>query len=927
MKRTIIPILFGLILAISCSSPKIEVIATSCENRISPVGMPRNGFRLGWKMASSQRGVTQTAFQILLADNKNILKEGQAVWNSGKITSDQSVLVTYTGPELKSGTRYFWKVKVWDNYGNESAWSAVAGFITELGSPEDWQGAQWIAYDQLDSSKRIVPGIHLPGGNKDWKKVESGFHVLPLLRSNFEVKRKVKQALVFVCGLGHYDLHLNGQKVGNSILAPGWTDYDDYAFYNTYDITKELQPGTNAFGVMLGNGFFNIPNSRYRKLMTAYGNPQLILKLQMVYADGTEETIVSDNSWKVAPGPITYSSIYGGETYNALLEQAGWDEVDFDDANWQNALEVKSCVHELRPELDYPVEITQKLKVKTITPIESEDGYYLYDFGQNASGVITVSVQGQKGDTIYFYPAELKTEENRAEQSAMGRHFYFTYILKGDEVETWTPQFTYTGFRYVEVRGAHPASEQINSNLPEIIDLKLDHLHNVAPRLGHFKTSDELFCRIDTLIDWAIRSNYVSLLTDCPHREKLGWLEQLYLMGGSVHYNYDLFQTYNKQIDDMIAAQTPEGLVPDIAPEYVEFWEWFRDSPEWGSACIQVPYLMYKWYGDKKIIERSWNMMGRYAEYLRDTTVNQIVDHGLGDWYDLGPERPGIAQLTPRSLTGTAIYFSDVKLLSEMAEILGKSDEQQKYAFWADEIKVAFNQHFLNPETNIYSTGSQTAISMPLVLEIVDEKDKAAIYQTLVESIEKDNKALTAGDVGFHYLVKALQDNGGAQLLYEMNARDDVPGYGYQLKKGATALTESWAALPIVSNNHLMLGHLMEWFYSGLGGIDQTPNSIAFSQLKIAPQMVGNIDAAQTSFESPYGTVVVNWKKSASSVFAEVSVPCNSEALVTLPYHEGQVVHENGVSIDQVAGMTQITYTNNEVNFIIGSGNYQFKVK
>lgn len=919
--------LFLTILAfIACSSPKIEVLSTLCEFKAQPIGMPLMGFRLGWKLDAEGRNVTQKAYQVLLAAEQGELNESAAIWNSGKVESDASILVKYDGKALEPGKRYYWKVKVWDDDRNESAWSEMASFVTRLEDAE-WTKSAWIGYDELNDDGRIVPGVHLPGSSQKWRDVKSGDHILPLMRKDFKVNKELKSALVFVSGLGHYELFLNGNKVGNSFLAPGWTHYDAYAFYNTYDITSELMHGENAFGVMLGNGFFNIPNERYRKLMTAYGNPMLRMLVKIEYSDGSTENIVSDRSWKVAPSPVTFSSIYSGETYNATLEQDGWNMPNFDDSGWQQASLVNSHVKELRPELDYPLEIIQTIDSKLIEEVDEAAGIYLYDFGQNASGVPSVMVQGEKGDTIYFYPAELKTNENRANQSATGRWHYYTYICKGGGVETWTPQFTYYGFRYIELRGARPVSLKGNQKLPVVLDIALEHTHVNAPKQGSFETSYELFNDVYSLIDWAIRSNYASVITDCPHREKLGWLEQLFLMGGGIHYNYDIYHTYRKQLEDMIAAQTSDGLVPDIAPEYVVFWEWFRDSPEWGSASVQVPWLMYKWYGDIEIIDRSWNMMGRYVEYLRDTSLNNILDHGLGDWYDLGPERPGIAQLTPRTVTGTAIYYDDVKLMSQMAGVLGKSEEQKMYADWAAEIKKSFNETFLDPKTNIYSTGSQTAISMPLVVGLVDKEDKPAIFKTLVESIESDSKALTAGDVGFHYLVKALQENGGGQLLFEMNARDDVPGYGYQLKKGATALTESWAALEVVSNNHLMLGHIMEWFYGGLGGIEQTESSVAYKQLRIAPQMVGNIQQTRTTFDSPYGEVITVWERTEGKVKLNIRVPVNSSAIVEIPAESVESIAENDKPVSEIADIDVVSTGEGLVVLEIGSGSYRFEVK
>lgn len=909
----------------ACSSPQLEILSTSCNNQEAPVGVTPDEFKFGWKLSSAERNAKQTSYQIVLATSIADLSEEKAVWNSGVTESAQSIMIPYSGPVLATGIDYYWKVKVTDNHGNVSEWSKPAHFTTALDPSTDWNNAQWIALDSLSSEKRIVPGIHLPG--KSWRGKDQGLHKLPMLRKEFTIKRGLEKAHIFISGLGQYELYLNGKKVGNSFLSPGWTHYDAFCFYNTFDVTDMLSKGDNTIGTMLGNGFFIVPNSRYRKVMTAYGNPMMIAKLRLEYADGSIEEVVTDTSWKVTESPVTFSSIYSGETYNANLAQEGWNKTGFDDSEWQQAITVKCPSKELRPETDYPVTIGQSLNAKSITTINDTTGYYLYDFGQNASAIISIKVKGNKGDTVYFYPAELKTDDNRALQKATGSPYYFTYILKGDDVETWTPMFTYYGFRYVEVRGAQPDTSKYKSDMPKLLGMTMEHNHNSTPRQGEFSTSFELFNQINTLIDWAIRSNMQSVATDCPHREKLGWLEQLLLMGGSLHYSYDVFGLYNKQIDDMMAAQTPSGLVPSIVPEYTVFWGGFRDSPEWGSAAIHLPWLLYKWYGDTEVINRSWDMMVHYVEYLRDSSDNHIIDYGLGDWYDQGPERPGFPQLTPIALTATAIYYSDLDLLSKMAALTNRPDAQLLYEEQAKEVKNAFNEKFFDPETNIYSTGSQTAIAMPLALGLVEDSVKTAVVQTLVESIEAGNKALTAGDIGFHYLVKALQDNGCGQLLFEMNASDSVPGYGYQLKHGATALTESWGALPVVSNNHLMLGHIMEWFYSGLLGIDQTENSVAYNEILIAPNFVGDIKTSSGSFESPYGTITSSWEKVDNVIKLDVSIPFNTTAVVRLPYSEGQTIYESGKSIDENSEIHFENLKDNEVAMRIGSGKYRFEVK
>ena len=732
MNRKPIIILLALVLLISegvWAKTKIHISNTFCENKHEALGVNTENIRFSWMMGSSERNVAQTAYQIVLADDLNNIGKGKSpVWDSGKVPNSQSVLVSYSGPKLNAGTTYFWKVKVWDNKGDESEWSGPARITTGLLSEKDWSNAKWIALDELDPARRIVPGIHVPMLKKEWKDKVSGEHLLPILRKAFSVKKKLKEALVFVAGLGHYELRLNGEKVGNHFLAPGWTDYDQSNLYNIYDVANQLKGGPNALGMMLGNGFYIVPNNRFRWVNPAYGNPKMILKLQLKYEDGTSETIVSDESWKVSASPITYSNIYSGETYDATLEQVGWDRPGFDDSTWKQSMVVQAPNKNLVSEMDYPVTVCETISLKSIKPIRTVKNSYLYDFGQNASGIIELEVKGNKGDTVKLYPAELIKETLEAEQKATGSPYYYAYVLKGNGVEKWSPRFSYYGFRYVQVIGAVPDTLKGQSDLPRVVGLKFLHTRNSAPQTGNFTTSFDLFNRVNELIKWGIKSNLQSVVTDCPHREKLGWLEQTYLMGGGIHYNYDIYHLYSKLVQDMLEAQTPDGMIPAIVPEYTVMPGEFRDSPEWGSAAIILPWMIYKYYGDVRPMEKAWPMMVRYLDYMKRKSNNHVLSHGLGDWYDLGPNVPGNAQLTPVAATATAIYFYDARLISQMAALVGKESEVKKYADWAEEIRTAYNSKFFNPKTNIYSTGSQTAIAMPLVLGIVPENLKGKVF-------------------------------------------------------------------------------------------------------------------------------------------------------------------------------------------------------
>lgn len=848
-----------------------------CEAKSSPVGIDVAHPVFSWKLASATKDVVQTSYRIMVASSPQLLNTKPDLWNSGKIAGAKSVFIPYMGKALKSAHTIYWKVEVTSSKGPVTAVSDR--FITGILHQQEWSSAQWIGYESLADSMKVYPGVHGSGNKLGTKAVKRS--VVPYLRKSFSVQKKVQQALVFVSGLGQYELYLNGRRVGNDFLAPGWTTYSKTCLYNAFDVTEQLQQQENVIGAIVGNGFLNINRERYRKLVIAQGYPMLRLKLLIRYTDGSSGEIVTDNSWKAAPSPVVFTSIYGGEDYDANLEQAGWCSAGFNDAAWRPALTVKSPGGDMRAQMAYPMQVMDSFTVKTVAA--PQPGKYVADFGQNASGVIRLKVKGAKGATVRITPAELLDDNGLPYQKASGSPYYLSYTLKGDGIEEWTPRFTYYGLRYAMVEGAVPADAYKPGDSAQLQEISFLHTRNSAPLIGNFECSDTLFNRIHTLIDWAIRSNLASVATDCPHREKLGWLEQTYLLRACVGYNYDILHLYNKTVDDMIAAQTPEGLVPDIAPEYVVFDDGFRDSPEWGSASIQIPWFLYTWYGDKQVLERAYNMMQRYLDYLRKRAKDNILDYGLGDWFDMGPGRPGFAQLTPLSLTATAIYFQDADVMSKIAHVLGKTDDAARYKGLAGTIARSFNAKFFNASTAVYSTGSQTAFAMPLYTGLVPEEYRTKVISNLADSIRSGNYKLTAGDIGYHYLVNVLSNGGQSQLLYDMNNRDDVPGYAFQLKHGATALTESWPALRFVSNNHMMLGHLMEWLYNGLAGIRQADGDIGFSTLEIAPQPVDGMDWVKAGFETLHGKVQVHWQKNGKQFTLDLNLPANTKARVLLP--------------------------------------------
>ncbi len=910
----------------ACSSGDDVICVSDCliEGVVSElvlIDTPHPKF--SWVLRSNSNGNYQSAYRLLVSDDESTLDEGNC-WDSGKVLSSKSLHLVYNGSPLETGKRYFWKVKVWGASGNESAWSEVSSFQFGLPDEADWDGAKWIGYEELPVENRLVEGVS-GYGDASRNKVEKRA-IVPLFRKMFDLKKEVVSATLFISGLGQYEASINGTKAGDAFLTPGWSHYDKTVLYNSYDVTEMLRPGDNALGIIVGNGFHYNNRERYRKLIIAYGFPRMICKLQLNYADGTSETVVTDESWKTARSPITYAGIYGGEDYDARMEQDAWDMPVFNDENWKYARLVAPPAGALEVDINHPVKVMEKFVPITVERLA--DSVWVYDFGQNSSGIINVNVEGKTGAMVRFFPAESLKEDGFVSQRGTGAPYYFQYTLKGQGIENYKPHFSYTGFRYLQVEGACP--DTVGGSLAKIKNIQLLHTRNSTPQLGSFECSNELLNSIFALINRGIKSNLQSVMTDCPTREKLGWIEQTQLMGTSVHFNFDLYKLYQKLLNDMQDAQTENGLVPNIVPEYINFEYYdaaFRDSPEWGSASIMLPWFVYKWYGDAHVMKKAWFMMKKYMDYLDSRAENYILSHGLGDWYDVGDETPGYTQLTPVPLVGTATYFQVAQTMAQIAEVLGKHKEKTHFEHLAASIKTHFNEAFFNPQTATFASGSQTSYAMPLSLGLVDEAYRDEVLANFIRQIHNDKKAVTAGDVGFHYMVDALTRFDQSQLLYEMNNRDDVPGYGYQLKQGATSLTESWQALTSKSMNHLMLGHLMEWFYQGLGGIYQEEHSTAYKHLVLKPQTVEGLSYANVQFYSPYGRIISSWEMKQDVFVYRVEIPVNTTARVILPFH-GRV---------EAVGLQGITDINEDIEsqrdigglpcYQIQSGKYRFEIR
>jgi hypothetical protein len=672
---------------------------------------------------------------------------------------------------------------------------------------------------------------------------------LPIFRRVVAFDRPIERAIVQLCGLGHHELQINGVKAGQDVLEPAWTNYAKTCLYVTHDVTSLLRSGQNTIDVWLGNGMFNVAGGRYVKFKGTYGRPTLIFCMEIEFDDGTTQTIISDESWRVAAGPITFSCIYGGEDYDARLEQP---------RDWLPAAIVQAPGWRLAEQKSPPIRV-----MKHFAPVRVSD--CVYDFRQNFSGWVRITVRGSPGDTITLIPCELLDESGLPNQRHIGRPVSFTYTCKGEGIETWRPKFSYYGFRYVHVQGIQP------------IALEGQFIHSSARVVGSFECSQPLLNQVHELILAAIRSNMQHVFTDCPHREKLGWLEQTHLMGPAILYNFDAASLYEKLGDDMRDSQHADGCVPVIAPQYTIFgpppWDVFNDSPEWGSAAVINPWQVYQFTGERRIIEDNYDSMKRYVAYLASRATDHVVAYGLGDWYDIGAGDPGFSKLTTLGVTGTAMYYQDLLIMQRCAELLNRPADAGAFAERAENVRRAFNSRFFNASISQYDTGSQCANAMPLVLGMIEAQHREAVLENLVRDIRSRGDTVTAGDIGFRYVVDALGQADRSDVLYDMFMRTEPPSYGYQLKRGATALTEAWDANPRGSQNHFMLGHAEIWFYRYLAGIQIDRSRPETQQLVISPAIVGDLRWVHARYQSTLGMIDVRWERADSTTRLSVSVP------------------------------------------------------
>lgn len=919
--------------SICMEKKSLSVNQLLCEHVSNPLGIDNPTPFFSWIINHPERGQKQSAYQIVVASSLENAQKGIGdMWDSGVVKANHSN-VRYQGKSLESKRTYYWKVRIWDKDENISPYSEIASFEMGLLNSKDWQG-RWIGK---------------PGEGS------------PLFRKNFIINKEIKRGRAYISGLGYYELRLNSQKVGDKVLDPGWTDYGKVALYSTYDITSLLKKGGNVIGVMLGNGRFSPPDTVVSKnpygLKKYYNHPIFILELYIEFEDGSSTTIISDKTWKVKDGPIIFNDIYDGETYDARLEEKGWDEISFSDSEWEFTQEVDFPRSILKSQsLLPPIKVDKILLPKGFTSPAS--GVYVYDFGQNFSGWVQLKVSGgSPGTQIKLRYSELLNEDGSLNTNPnQGAEATDIYILKGEGEEIYEPRFTYHGFRYAEVSGF--------PGIPSLETLKGCFVHSGVKSTGNLFSSCSLVNKIHENTRWGQLSNLMSIPTDCPQRdERMGWMGDAHLASEEAIYNFQMIGFYKKWLADVREAQKEDGSVPDAVPPY---WDFYPADPAWGTACISIPWDLYIYYDDREALEENYSMMKGWVEFLHSQAKDGILEIGkYGDWC---PPWHIIAVETPVSLVSTWYYYHDTLLFSQIAKILGNVEDEQKFSKRAGEIKKAFNQRFLGDKSSYgwnkewfnaflpsdaseedkkitlkrlhKNFRSQTANVLALSSGMVPIDKRESVWRELIDDIVVvHGNHLNTGIVGTKYILNVLTENGEADLAFKLVTQTTYPSWGYMIREGATTLWERWESLTeegMNSQNHIMLGTVDAWFYKYLAGIQVDPNFPGWERIVIKPYPVKGLNFAGASLKTFRGLIFSSWWRDVGSFSLQVSVPVNSQAEVQLPKRDlknvileegGKNIWENGTLTFLKEGIWSIEENEDRIVIQIGSGNYQFKLK
>ncbi len=896
----LILILILSLLIVGCTTQKTapppEVTNLRCEYLSNPVGMDVLNPRLSWQMKKDVRGARQTAYRILVATSEELLSDNTAdLWDSGKIESDHSIQVVYQGKPLKSGMKVSWKVKIWDEEKSESDWSRISNWEMGLLSAGDWQ-AKWIG----------APSSLTSGEFK---------HAAPLFRKEVNISKKVKQARAYISGLGYYELTINGKKVGDHVLSPNQTNYDrqkvekwaeprighmtNTVCYETLDITSRLKPGVNVLGVILGNGWY-LQADRPNDTSLWYDTPRLIAQFRIDFEDGSNDLIISNEQWKSALSPILYNGLHSGEIYDARLEQKGWNESGFDDSRWVKAEAVRPPTGTLAGQISAPDRVTKTIQPVSVT--EPDKGVYRFDMGRLFSGWARLKVSGPKGTNIKLrFIEEFGPTYNQTD----------TYILKGEGTEIWEPRFTWHAFRYVDVFGS-PSKLTAENMDGRVVNTDIT-------QTGTFECSNHLLNKILENYQWTQLGNvHGGVPSDCPHRERRGYTGDGQISAKAAIYNFDMSQFYTKWLNDIGDAQNHQtGYVPNTAP----YQDGGGGTP-WGSAYVIIPWYMYQYYGDIRLLQKHYSGMKLWVDYLKNELDKEgiLANQGLGEWVP-----PEIVDI-PESFVNSCYYYYCCLLMERISGILSENEDKGYFAELAAKAQLAINTNFYHKEKSSYSIGRQGSNVYPLGFGFAENKNIDAIFNNLIKNVVNDNKLhFDTGILGTPLLLEVLTGMDRADLAYTLMNQRDFPGFGWMIEKGATTIWETFQG--DVSHSHPMFGSVCAWFYQNLGGISPDPMYPGFKHTIIKPSPVSSLSFVNSSCQSLYGTIKSEWKLEADDYLHHVTIPANTSATIYLLAINNEKVTESGKSVNKNRFIKFLRNEGKYAVYELESGDYQFVSK
>jgi len=883
---------------------QVKVVQLLCENKQNPLGIDIRNPMLSWQLRSEDNGISQTAYEIVVTQNiNNFNSNDYVVWRSGKIISDQSVHVVYAGSTLYSKQKYYWKVRIWDKNGKVTPWSNTAFWQTGIFNYNEWT-AKWIE----------------PGYVEDTVLRPS-----PLMRKEFNVDKKIKSVTAYITSHGLYEAQINGQKIGDGLFTPGWTSYNKRLQYQTYDVTSMIRKGKNAIGVTLASGW-------YRGLLTwnSYKNIWgkslgLLLQLEIEYADGTNERIVSDETWKSSTGAIRYAELYNGEWIDYRAAKNGWTNPCFNDSDWSNVkvttydnsiLVASNSEPARKKEKFYPVKIFRTPQNELVA-----------DFGQNLVGVIRMKIRANKGDSIFITHAEILDKKGNFYTDNLRLAKQQNLFIPADSTEeVFEPQFTYMGFRYIKIQ-----------NYKGIIkpgDLIACAVYADMKQTGKFDCSDTLINKLQHNIQWGQKGNFLDVPTDCPQRdERLGWTGDAEVFFPTGAFNMQIDNFFEKWIQDVSADQLKDGSIPATIPNpFINHPEDdMKGSSGWADVSTIIPWEMYITYGDKRILEKQYSSMKKWVDCITSQSVNYLWTRGwhFGDWLSYAPDNDWQerAAKTDKQLIAQCFYIYSTYIISQTAKTLNNLDDYNFYNNMLSKEKEAYVNEYLTPNGRLISN-TQTAYVLALQFDIVPEGTRSQLVERLVNNIHEYNDHLTTGFLGTPFLCHVLSNFGHTDLAYKLLLQKDYPSWLYPVKNGATTIWERWDGQKPDGNlqdksmnsfNHYAYGAIGDWMYKVICGINVDEKFPGYKHIIIKPIPGGNLTFAKAELETYYGKISSFWEIKDNITIYHFKIPCNTTAEVHIPVKNVQNVLLDGKQI--LSGQNI-----NDLKIALESGNYEFKV-